>query len=96
MTLDDCLVIVAPCLGSARGDATGALGFNEFDPSRVGKLSSAGSTIWMTWPWAPVAASCVTLPRTSLIGTHRSDSSTISERGDGAKDGGRLARSVGS
>ena len=61
-----------------------------------GKVSSAGSTICTTWPCAPLADSCASVARTSAIGLQKSDSTTISASGDGANDGGRLARSVGS
>ena len=93
MTRDQCLVIVAPCLGAAGGDAAGALRFDEFDASRIGKALLGRIDNLHDMAVGACRGQLVTLRRTSLIGTHRSDSSTISESGDGAKVGGRLARS---
>ena len=66
---------------------------NSMRPAK-GKLSSAGSTTCTTWPRAPLAESWPMMRRKSAIGLHKSDSSTTSENGAGAKFGGRLGRSA--
>src|SRR6476661_3238109 len=89
-------IVAGPALGAAGGDDAKAFRLDKFDPAGIGKVSSAGSTIWIREPWAPEAESPASISLISLIGDHKSDSTTTSASADGTKDGGRLARAASS
>ena len=85
MARDALLVVRLPGLGAAGGDRAAAFGLDELTRPEYGKVSSAGSTTWTVWPWAPVAESCASVLRTSAIGTLRNPRPPRSRRAPTAR-----------
>ena len=91
---DPRLIVGLPGLRASDRDLAAALRLDELDAARIREGLFGGIDDLDHVAMRAGAESCANVLRTSAIGLQKSDTTTISASPDGAKDGGKLARSV--